>query len=1192
MRNAIKKSLFIVIACLWAGATWAVDATFNPGAIFTASNNLSTTVTSPVDAAVSSTASLSNAKSGKLGSTGNYFQIILTSETFTAASINGYINTGTVSGNNWGFQFSKDGGQSWETEITQPNDGNKSAHDIAVNATIPAGANGFRVIRRAGTSTQVNTITLTLAPTGPVVVTGVSLDKTSISLEVNGTEQLTATVAPSNADNKNVTWSSSNTSVATVSENGLVTAIGAGTATITVTTEDGSKTATCTVTVTPPAAPIPVTGISLNKSTATIYVGSTETLTVSYTPADANTGKAITWSSSNENVATVSNGVVTAVAVGSAVITATSEGNFTATCTVTVDVMHATSVSLNKSSIELQIGGSETLIPLVLPSTASDRTVSWSSSNTAVAVVSNTGTVTGIAAGSAVITVSTNDGNHTANCAVTVTAGPPVPATDLSVHYPEIYEAKDIAGGYNTPLTVFGDREYEVYYINRDGTGKLLTIATSNADKAGNISDDAHSTASTTVTKDGWAKIGSSNGTGGDANATAKEEFNTSIRSVKFNSSSHYLEMHIQGYDQFSFYGQDNNADASKKKMFEVYIDDVKQTRTPVNPYGISRFSITAGRHLIRVTATGSSDSKLCSFSLRVAQEPRAKWLDGDDTTQVVMINDDIDPVYYYTKYNSKGETRLIWDGPTIPGISLATYNSDAIGDSLVLSGNANCAAGVYNFRVASYFNGIETRSIPGSIRVKAGIEKDRNTDLDIDAYKDEGMKAIKFRYYALSVNDVQLTWQNGQPAGISGSGNNGYYTIGGTPTQIGTFPYAITVVGADTTFRGTIEVSELNLGNNPVLYLHKTKKYKEDFIYKYLTNGSNKRNLIPRETMEDGLRPADQYAKYKWILISEDVDANNAEIMGIMHGNAGIPVLNMKAFSYANPTDSLKDIYGEPWGEPDNGSITDNGRFITVQRDDHPIFQALAKKKGDRIQILDTLAQKGRMPIAVKKQGSLCLATAWTKDINDYEADGVEETFLHEVPADMRGGKKYLCMPIACSDINRLTKEGERFIEKVIEYLLNDQATVSRPDLAISYFAIDGIAGIINPDNTIKLSIDTREHPDLDLTAVKPEITLTSTYAHCTPADGEVMDISYATFTPALFVVSDYINRRVYEVTIDLAAPQGIEETYTAGQWVTIYDIQGRKIATTNENIYSMALPSGMYIAVTENGQTIKLMR
>ncbi len=183
----------------------------------------------------------------------------------------------------------------------------------------------------------------TTTPTNPstgnntVAVTGITVSPTAVSLSVGGTRTLTASVSPSNATNKTVNWTSSNTSVATVS-NGVVTAKGVGSATIVATTADGGKTAYCTVSVT--ASSVAVTGVTMSRTSASLNVGETVSLSATVAPSNA-TDKTVTWSSSNTKVATVSGGTVTAKAAGTATITATAGGK-TATCTVTVTDKNAT----------------------------------------------------------------------------------------------------------------------------------------------------------------------------------------------------------------------------------------------------------------------------------------------------------------------------------------------------------------------------------------------------------------------------------------------------------------------------------------------------------------------------------------------------------------------------------------------------------------------------------------------------------------------------------------------------------------------------------------------------------------------------------------------------------------------------------------------------------------------------------
>ena len=258
------------------------------------------------------------------------------------------------------------------------------------------------------------TLTATV-PVPTVAVTGVRLDKTSLSFTGTGSCQiLTATVSPSNATNNTLTWSSSNTSVATVFY-GVVEAVGFGTATITAKSNNG-KTASCTVTVNP----IAVTGVSLNKTSLSFTgTGSSQTLTATVSPSNA-TNKTLTWSSSNTSVATVSNGVVKAVGFGTATITAKSNNGKTASCSVTVNPIQPTGIKATPETSTLYgLNGTVKLSANVMPSNATNKTVTWSSRNTSVATVSSDGTVKAVGYGTAVITAKTVNG-LTSNCTINV----------------------------------------------------------------------------------------------------------------------------------------------------------------------------------------------------------------------------------------------------------------------------------------------------------------------------------------------------------------------------------------------------------------------------------------------------------------------------------------------------------------------------------------------------------------------------------------------------------------------------------------------------------------------------------------------------------------------------------------------------------------------------------------------------
>ena len=251
-----------------------------------------------------------------------------------------------------------------------------------------------------------------------VSVISVSVTPDSKTLSIGETCQLTATVSPTNATNKNITWTTSDSSVATVSSNGLVRALKVGSTVIAAHSVDGNQVAYCSIDV--KNSTVSVTGISLNKTSATLKTGETLQLSATISPSNA-TNKNISWGSTDSSVAKVSsNGLVTAVSPGTITIIAqTFDGSYRAYCTITVQEP-VTGVSLDQTSVTLNNGETLQLTATVSPSTASNKNVSWSSSNTSVATVSSDGLVKGIKEGTAVITVTTEDGNKSAKCTITV----------------------------------------------------------------------------------------------------------------------------------------------------------------------------------------------------------------------------------------------------------------------------------------------------------------------------------------------------------------------------------------------------------------------------------------------------------------------------------------------------------------------------------------------------------------------------------------------------------------------------------------------------------------------------------------------------------------------------------------------------------------------------------------------------
>ncbi|WP_405132503.1 Ig-like domain-containing protein [Paenibacillus sp. FSL H8-0175] len=289
-----------------------------------------------------------------------------------------------------------------------------------------------------GALSNTYTFNVTVNNTGDVIVTGVTLDKPTLSLtEGEAGDTLSAVIAPADATNKTVNWSSSDETVATV-VNGVVTPVGVGTAIITVTTTDGSFTASSVVNVSAPIPPVvDVTGVKLDQETLNLTAGEADgLLKATIEPANA-TDKDVIWSSSDETVATVVNGVVTPVGEGTAVITVTTkDGSFTASSVVNVSapippVVDVTGVKLDQETLDLTAGEADGLLKATIePANATDKDVIWSSSDETVATVVN-GVVTPVGEGTAVITVTTKDGSFTASSVVNVSAPIP-PVVDVT----------------------------------------------------------------------------------------------------------------------------------------------------------------------------------------------------------------------------------------------------------------------------------------------------------------------------------------------------------------------------------------------------------------------------------------------------------------------------------------------------------------------------------------------------------------------------------------------------------------------------------------------------------------------------------------------------------------------------------------------------------------------------------------
>ncbi|MGG1551416.1 Ig-like domain-containing protein [Paenibacillus ferrarius] len=256
---------------------------------------------------------------------------------------------------------------------------------------------------------------------GAVHPQSVSLDRASVTVGAGLTQELTATVFPRHATNQDLIWTSSNESIAKVmSKGGLKASVqggSVGTATITVTTVDGEYTAITSVTV----EDIPVEGVGLTPAAAEMLIGTTQALTATFTPTNATNPK-VNWSSDNPTIASVNEaGVVTALQPGAATITATTvDGAHSASAVVTVKGISVLTISPNHAKVELAVGETHLLSAVIWPKNATNRNVSWSTSDASVATVAPNGLVTAVGLGRASITGTAEDGGFSASSEITV----------------------------------------------------------------------------------------------------------------------------------------------------------------------------------------------------------------------------------------------------------------------------------------------------------------------------------------------------------------------------------------------------------------------------------------------------------------------------------------------------------------------------------------------------------------------------------------------------------------------------------------------------------------------------------------------------------------------------------------------------------------------------------------------------
>lgn len=300
--------------------------------------------------------------------------------------------------------------------------------------------------------------------------TGVNLDHQSLTINIGELGHIIAYTLPLGLSDNLVKWSSSNELIATVDENGVVSALKQGECTIIAESVDGGYVTHCVVRVKQP-----VVGVVMDKHSTNLNVGQSELLYATASPVNAD-NKTLIWSSTDNSILDVDNyGNVTAKKRGVVFVKATSEDNPLAvdSCKVTVN-QPVTGITLNHKSCELhKIGETIQLVATVLPEDASNKEVRWVSSNESVCMVAN-GTVVAVGYGTSVIIATTVDGNYMATCTVTVVEGADLPGDvnhDGEVNIADVNAILDIVLGGDVD-----DQTRERADVNGDGEVNIADV--------------------------------------------------------------------------------------------------------------------------------------------------------------------------------------------------------------------------------------------------------------------------------------------------------------------------------------------------------------------------------------------------------------------------------------------------------------------------------------------------------------------------------------------------------------------------------------------------------------------------------------------------------------------------------------------------------------------------------------------
>ena len=344
----------------------------------------------------------------------------------------------------------------------------------------------------------MNKVISVTVQTNYVDIDSMVINSKDLSINVGSSKTIGVTIKPKNATNQKIIWLSSDSNIATVNQSGKITGVNPGKVTITAKTLEDEITSSIVVTVNKVSNFVNETDLTISNDNVTIDVGGTSYIKANVLPSNA-TNKKVTWKSSNESVATVKDGMITGKGAGSTIITVkTNNKGITKTINVNVRTVEVTGITLSETSTKIGKGGEISLYATVLPNNATNKKVTWSSSNTSVAKVNSNGLVETLSLGTTIITATTNNGIK-ASCTITVT-NESIPVNSITLSNSKVQVKVNGEGSLTpviTPSTATNQRvswtinNTNIATVSEDGTitGKkegivIITAKTNNGKSA------------------------------------------------------------------------------------------------------------------------------------------------------------------------------------------------------------------------------------------------------------------------------------------------------------------------------------------------------------------------------------------------------------------------------------------------------------------------------------------------------------------------------------------------------------------------------------------------------------------------------------------------------------------------------------------------------------------------------------